>query len=60
LRSVTNESSRIGTGPHPRWFFLAEARLRAGKMTGILMRAATVLLGVTAYVALGIVLASAG
>jgi|HubBroStandDraft_6_1064221.scaffolds.fasta_scaffold2271095_1 hypothetical protein len=29
-------------------------------MTGILMRAATVLLGVTAYVALGIVLASAG
>ena len=57
------ESGCRGTGSAPQWFFSRATQKRTEgtpPMKGILIRAATVLLGVSAYVGLGIALASAG
>src|SRR5207248_6119424 len=63
LRSVTNRVALSRNGLCPQWFFFQRTQKRTEgtpPMKGILIRAATVLLGVSAYVGLGIALASAG
>src|SRR4029077_8399283 len=59
-RALRNESDRIGTGARRRWFFSHNRDRGTAAMKGVFLRAAAVLAGVTAYVALGIALASAG
>src|SRR5438046_9841089 len=61
--ALPSESACRGTGSAPQWFFYRATQKRTEgtpPMKGILIRAATVLLGVSAYVGLGIALASAG
>src|SRR5205823_13359792 len=63
LRSVTNRVGLSRNGLCPQWFFSRATQKRTEgtpPMKGILIRAATVVLGVSASVGLGIALASAG
>jgi hypothetical protein len=60
LQSVTERVDLSRNRLPPASVFLPRARQRNTAMKGILIRAATVVLGMSAYVAVGIALASAG